>query len=431
VSNLLIKNYSFIIVKPSAYQQWIPGYSYFNAPYNAKLTSSGKEYVVARLKILGFTTVGFVSISLNQLVQAFDYPPIKPFPDYPIYYQCDFNSYLNTWVITFNKTNLYEFAKPVEYYPTLKTTVNSYFDTRPEGETVNVPGSYTTITPESYEKQVPIIGWNAGAISQSMFTSTGTASFSIALNSVGIFTGLCEQSIAVQDQRPERIKYAIYTHLGLYSIYVDNIQKTVDASYIASDVFKIVISKEIVSFYKNGLLLYSETKEDNNIIYVLDCSMYYSNDSILNASINASTTLDSYSSLISIQTHSGTLIQSGYSSILGSQRHTNSLSVYPNLVNLQNHIGNLLSLNYSSISGTQNHVSNLLNYASRIESKQVHTCTLLTKYGSIISGVQEHNSLLEAGGIVPTVPPILFGTQLHNGFMRNVYILPPQIFVIT
>jgi len=424
----LKKEYTIVNAQNKPTQQWIPGYSYFKPDFDAELSSSGKDYVIARLNSLGFTTVGFVPITKEQLVPAFNYTNIKPFPDYPIYYFCNYDT---QWNVGFDKSNLFEFALPVLTGPILHTSVNSYFDTRPEGEIVNVPSSYSIVTPEPYKQQVPIIGWNAGALSESMFTSIGTASFSIKFNSVGVFTGLCEQSIAIQDQRPERIKYAIYSHLGIYSVYVDNIKKTNDSSYIEEDVFKIVISKTLVSFYKNGLLIYSETKVDNNTVYVLDCSLYYSDDAILNASIGASTTLDSYSSGIGTLTYVGIGISKNYSIGQGTYTYTGTGSNLVEIDFTQEYSGLGISYNYSIGSGLQEYTGQSSNYPSRMDGTLTYTGFGISKNHSIGQGNISYTGLGEAGGIIPTVPPIGLGYMVYTGFSRNVYILPPQIFVIT
>jgi len=426
--NKLVKEYSFETVIPNSYQEFLPGYSYFKDASQAALTSSGQTYVASVLSNRGYkvspsdlivsgTTSSYIFGISYRTTSGYD---IDPSTGNEVYKPIG-------WYIQFGyiplKIGGYSIPESIH------TTVNRYFDTPPTGGTVNVPGSWTTVTPEPYEQKVPIVGWNGGAISSGMFTSTGTASFSIGYKSVGAFTGLCEQNIAIQDQRYERIKYAIYTHLGIYSVYIDNVKKTVDSSFVEEDVFKIVVSKTLVAFYKNDLLIYSETKIDNNTVYVLDCSMYYSNDSILNASIDVSTTLDSYSSASGTLTYVGDGISYNYSIGQGELSYT---SVGSNLVEVeftQEYSGIGISYNYSIGIGLQEYTGQSYNYPSRIEGTLTYTGFGISKNHSVGQGNLAYIGLGEAGGIIPTVPPIGLGYMVYTGFSRNVYILPPQIFV--
>jgi hypothetical protein len=406
--NSLKKSYSSTTVQPNSYQQWIPGYSYFKDSSEARLTSSGKAYVAARLGILGYKVT---AANVESFIFAMGYG-------------------ISDWVIAFGFVPLLigGYGAPAQMH----IAVDSYFDTPSTGTIVNASGSYTTVIPEPYEQQAPIIGWNAGAISVDMFTSTGTSSFSVETNSVGVFTGLCEQSIAVQDQRFERIKYAIYTHLGIGSVYIDNIKKTVDFSYTRDDVFKIVISKYLISFYMNGLLLYSETKEDNNNnIYVLDCSMYYSNDTILNASINSLGVLDSYSSGVGLMFYTGQGTSLNHSIGTGSYTYIGIGSNLCEVEFIQEYVGSGISSNYSIGIGLQEYTGQGINYPSRMDALMTYTGFGISKNHSIGQGTISYSGLGEAGGIVPTIPPIGLGYMEYMGFSRNVFILPPQVFIIT
>lgn len=440
VSKGLVKNYDTVMYQPPDIQQWIPGYSYFKDDYEAQLTDSGRAYIAAKLNILGYRSVGNRPITANQLYQVFtSLSNIGYTLDAnPIGYEAHYEEVTLPvgWIVAVYEINLYKNGSPVVGYNNqnlqISTTVNSYFDTPPEGEWVNVSGRYVTVTPEPYEKQISNLGWNGGAVSSKTFTTTGIVEFSIEPNSVGIYAGVCEQQIAKLDQRYERIQYAIYTHTGLASIYTNNIKRTEDFTFTRDDIFKIVVSNTQVVFYRNGIEIYSEPKESNNITYALDASMYSSGDTIRYFRVRAfNPETDSYSLIQSNTIHNSKLLGFNYSSILGNQSHNCRLVNLCNLNNNSVHSGVLISLNYSSLGSNSSHTGQLINYSSRIESNIVHTCNLLAKNASYILGNTFHNCLLEAGGILPSIPANININHSHNTKIRNVFILPPQVFIIT
>ena len=445
--NALVKPFATTTYQPPNYQQWIPGYSYFRDSYDAQLTLAGRTFIAARLNALRYKGVGGKTITANLLIQGFIYPDYI-FDDNPISYFCDYHTnpyqiFINGspftldagWTVTVLQTNLYKNGSPVvgdnNNIPHIVTTVNSYFDTSPTGDTVNVPGSYQTITPPIQYIDSPIIGWNGGAISIDMFTSNVLAEFSLSQNNVGIFIGLCDQRTAILDQRYERIKYAIYGHLGAYSIYVDNVKVSEDFTYVSSDLFRITISDTRVTFYKNGIEVYSLVKEPDSITYVLDASMYYSGDKITNAYMESLPETYYYSNLPIQYSYSTGLISSNLSLIGFKYKYDILIKKNPDLVLNTKYYANLITVNGSMLGGIYNYTGQIENYPSRIEIKYKYSSKLLSKNNSSLEGRYKYQVLLEAGGVIPTIPAILSIQYRYSCFMSNPYIRPPQVFIIT
>lgn len=405
--NALVKPFATTTYQPPNYQQWTDGYSYFKSAFGAKLTASGKSYVVAQLTAKGYkVTVNNISTYIFAI-----------------------DNYLGTWTIGFDYV-----PKLLSGYGipnNISTTINSYFDTSPEGELVNVPGSYQTITPPIQYIDNPIIGWNGGAISIDMLTSNILAEFSLSQNNVGIFIGLCDQRTAILDQRYERIKYAIYGHLGTYSIYVDNVKVPEDFTYVSSDLFRITISDTRVIFYKNGIEVYSLVKEPDSITYVLDASMYYSGDKITNAYMESLPETYYYSNLPIKYTYTVGLISSNLSLIGFKYKYDILIKKNPDLILNTKYYANLISVNGSMLGGIYNYTGQIENYPSRIEIKYKYNSKLLSKNNSSLEGRYKYQVLLEAGGVIPTIPAILSIQYRYSCFMSNPYIRPPQVFIIT
>lgn len=447
-TNKIVKTFNTIIVQPESYQEWIPGYSYFKDDYDAQLTSSGRTFIAAKFNSLGYRGVGNKLITANQLIQGFTYPdyvfddnPISYFASYHASpYQIIINGMYVTiaagWTVTLATANLYKNGVLVaingnDYSNYTVTTVNSYFDTPPGGMIVNVPGYYATVTPDPYAQQVPNIGWNSGGISFMGVYSTCVAKFSVTNTSVGIYTGLCEYDIAIADQRYERIKYAIYTHSGLVSVYVDNVKSTDDFTYTSATVFKITISKTLVSFYIDDSLVYSTSKDDSNIKYVLDCSMYYSNDSIVNASIDEFSALDSYSIILGDYSYTGNIISKDYSLLSGEYIYTGLIQNISSININSSYTGNILSYGLSLIDTNYSYSGQIINYNSRIELESTYTGKMLSKGNSFIALNTFYTGVLEGGGIIPAIPTFIKGYIEYSGFIRDFYRIPNQVFVIT
>lgn len=411
--NSLYKPYSVTTYQPPDYQEWTDGYSYYKPTMEAGLSLSGKSYVKALLQSQGYnpSDKGLTKTGTSS--------------DYII----GIDNYLGTWTIAFGYVpkSLSGYGIPSN----ISTSVDSYFDTDPEGELINVPGSYRTVTPPIQYINNPIIGWNGGAISIDMFTSNVLAEFSLNQNNVSIFIGLCDQKVAIQDQRYERIKYAVYGHLGTYSIYVDNIKVTKDFTYINSDLFRITISNTRVTFYKNGIEIYSLVKEPDTITYVLDASMYYSSDTIRNAYMESLPTTYYYSNIPLEYSYKLGVYSSNLSLIGFKYKYDILIKKNPDLKLRNKYYANLISVNGSILGGTYKYIGQIENYSSRIEFQYKYKTALLSKNNSVLEGKYRYKMLLEAGGIIPSIPAMLNIRYRYNCFMANPYIRPPQIFINT
>lgn len=423
MTNSLTKNFTTVIIPGRTYQQWIPGYSYFKDDSNALLTESGRIYFASLLTSLGYR------VSASDL-----YFTPGSIPSYSVYYNetagvgNDFIYRPQGWVLNFYNQPLLigGYGLVSEKY----STVNSYFDTYPGGETINIPGSYTTITTGSTTAESPLIGWNAGAYSVGSI-NTGTVEFSINELAVGIFIGLTNSNIAGLDVRRESIKYAVYAHLGVCSVYINNIKLSSDYSFVTTDIFKILLSTTRVAFYINDEVIFTIDKDSDSIYYVLDSSLYYSGDTILNSSINTITSSDAYFEINGTIGLSGNVLSSGYSSIFGSLGINGSIRKDPDFTGNIGFSGNVISEGLCDISGKIGFETRIIQYQSIITGNIGITGNVLSKYGSSIFGKLGVNGLAEAGGVNPVIPMQIncrFGIE---GFIRNEYLRKPQIFIIT
>ena len=151
--------------------------------------------------------------------------------------------------------------------------------------TVNVPPSYDWIYPKPILTPYNNYGWNGSAVSISKFTNYGETTFRISTKAVGIHVGLTTVNDAV-DSFYTLIRYSIYATLGKYRIFINGLDTGfLESNYLDTDVFKIVLGKSGVTFYKNGVEIYNLNHYPEPERYRLDTSMYSSGDKILDATI--------------------------------------------------------------------------------------------------------------------------------------------------
>ena len=262
MTNSLIKSYSQVLVQPPDYQVWVPGHSYLKHAFNAKLTSTGRAVMAAKLGIQGFD------------VTADDLLTTQVFIDYDI----------SNWVVGFGhlpQKNTGMLLSPTD----IITTNNSYFDIPPEGEQVNISGYYETVTPDPVLRDINTVGWDGGAYSVESFYDSGETEFSVSPVAVGVFVGLCASNKAVLDSAYTNITYAFLCESGSYKIYVNGSDtQRPSTPFNLTDIFKIVLTKTNVTFYVNGVIKHSTIRADTATQFKLDSSLYLSGDSIIDAS---------------------------------------------------------------------------------------------------------------------------------------------------
>lgn len=151
--------------------------------------------------------------------------------------------------------------------------------------TVNVPASYSWIYPNPILTPYNNYGWNASAVSISKFTNYGETTFRISTKAVGIHVGLTTVNDAV-DSFYTLIRYSIYATLGKFRIFINGLDTGfLESTYSETDVFKIVLGKSGVTFYKNDIEIYNLNHYPEPERYRLDTSIYSSGDKILDATI--------------------------------------------------------------------------------------------------------------------------------------------------
>lgn len=150
---------------------------------------------------------------------------------------------------------------------------------------VNVPPSYEWIYPNPILTPYNNYGWNGSAVSVDRFTNYGETTFRISIKAVGIHVGLTTVNDAV-DSFYNLIRYSIYATLGKFKIFINGLDTGfLESTYLDEDVFKIILSKTGVTFYKNGNEIYNLNHYPEQERYRLDTSIYSSGDKILDATI--------------------------------------------------------------------------------------------------------------------------------------------------
>jgi hypothetical protein len=287
-NNTLTKIFTEVTIQPESHQEYVPGYSYKADVSQTELSDSGKIYLVNLLKSQGYKVT---TENISNYIYIF-------YKEEPGSITIDGNIYL-TYIgynifFTYTPKQDGSLSIPNPVY----TTNAGYFTIPPEGKTINVPGQWTTVTPDSYLTNQSLIGWNGGAISEQLF-NTGSISFSIKQTSVGIVIGISEQSSAVADEYYSNILYGFYFSNNTYKIFIENSYKSSEIEFQESDVFKINVLTDKVSLYQNNTLVYTQSINTSNKIFCVDCSMYYSGDQIKNISYEALTSSDGISYSVS------------------------------------------------------------------------------------------------------------------------------------
>lgn len=161
----------------------------------------------------------------------------------------------------------------------------SGFSSKSIKTTVNIPPSYTWIYPKPILTPYNNYGWNSSAVSISKFTNYGETTFRISTKAVGIHVGLTTVNDAI-DSFYTLIRYSIYASLGKYKIFINGLDTGfLESTYLDTDIFKIVLGKSGVTFYKNDIEIYNLNHYPEPERYRLDTSMYSGGDKILDATI--------------------------------------------------------------------------------------------------------------------------------------------------
>ena len=370
----LTKKTKLQTIKQAAYTFYRPGYSVPNTGNSGdpKLTLAGLDYVIQYLRARGYNAVQGITI-VNSTTNV-----------------------VGVWHVRVNalpkKINLTWIWLTPDDVPIsanyLELNYNAYY---------NFPAIYTE-RPETYiTKQVPDIGWNGGATSISKFVGKGYGEFSVSKLVVGVFVGLSKKRIAIEDSHYINIEYSIYTHLGNYACYVNGVKKSDSSTYISSDVFKIEITSNQVNYYKNGVLFFSVPKQIDFEEYVLDSSLYYSGDTVTNVSIVQDPNLIEFVFEIPLQ-----------EKILTQQ---DLFIEFPISIGIDFTLDNTIPLDFVF---TISLVSNIFpkDYIGL-------DCTIPLE------------SSIEIGTEVPYIPFNLVVEIPITGYIRDNYIYPVQMFVIT
>jgi hypothetical protein len=121
-------------------------------------------------------------------------------------------------------------------------------------------------------------GWNAGAFTVSSLAADGTATFTTAEADTYKMVGLTH---AVSDSGYATIDFALFlTAQGLVDIYEQGAYVATVGSYAPNDVLGLQVSGGVVTYVKNGAVLYTSTKTPTFPLF-LDASLY-SNGATIN-----------------------------------------------------------------------------------------------------------------------------------------------------
>ena len=374
--NILTKKTSYNLYQPNPYYAYIPGYSYqiLSATDSYELTSSGLQYVISYLQARGFNAT-----SANVKLVNFTFVGNTLYVDL----------YLIPKLIgsTYYWTNPSSIPLRIGDYKVLSNT--SY---------VNVPASKTLVYPNPYYKEVNNIGWNGFAISKDSFFKEGYGTFSVSPQVSGVVVGIIDKTKSTTFTY-QQIDYFIYFHLGVYSCFINNINVTTDSTYIESDVFKIEITNTKVIYYKNNVEIYSATIAENNNTFVLASCLYSSTDSVINSNIVQSN-LNNFTTTVYIK--------------------YNIKSVPINYIGLSLKIP--VSI-HSSFTGS------ILYFNTKVNIKYLLKVIPDTYIGAVIPFKPQIT--FDIDGLVPTLPLQTIVEIPYKVYIRDNYVYPPKMFVIT
>ena len=127
-------------------------------------------------------------------------------------------------------------------------------------------------------------GWNSGASTIASLSGDGYAQFTTAEANTHKMAGLTH---TVSGSGYATIDYAVYLIAdGTVDIFEDGtLINQGFGTYVAGDVFSVTVSGGVVTYLKNGSLLYTSTKTPTFPLYV-DTSLYSTGATISNVSVN-------------------------------------------------------------------------------------------------------------------------------------------------
>ena len=145
-----------------------------------------------------------------------------------------------------------------------------------------VPGT-PGVPPVAAEPTDFNIGWNASAISIGQLTGDGIYTFSVPAGAVGVVTGFNTVNLG---SGYFEIAYGIYCVSGLFTVIESGVEKTPARAFASADVFTIRRLGQEVAYYQGTTKIYTSTVPSAGTIFV-DASLYFGNDSIVNAALSA------------------------------------------------------------------------------------------------------------------------------------------------
>lgn len=426
MSEYLTKIFSSELYQPDSYEQWVEGYTYFvegaGEPSLDLLKQSGYGYIESYMNANGYV-VALNPEGIQQFIvlnsDGTNYTPAGAFPFGP--------PYLGEGRFAHFTAGAF-FTGGGVGYPDPFLIPEIYFNVPPSGELINVPGHFETIIPEPEYRDVPVIGWNGGAYSAESFSDAGEAEFSVIPYSSGAFVGLCDAADAVLDAHWNKITYAFFCENGQYSIYINGVDiNRPKIGFIISDVFKIVITKENVFFYVNGVIKHSTLKVDpDTSTYKLDNSLYFSGDSITNASI----TSISYANIALEYTYSVGILSEGLSLLEFGYTNSVSIGVEPKVavtysygLRILGQGASLIEFNYS------NEISILI--ANNLSVEYLNSMRLY-QYGiASIEFSYGYKVKMTSGSIIPAQPALISFNYKYAIHIRDPQFIPPTTSIRT
>lgn len=127
-------------------------------------------------------------------------------------------------------------------------------------------------------------GWNSGAISIASLSDPGEFSFSVPASAVGVVCGL--SGTDANGGNYQKIQWGIYCHTGLFQVHENGNSVTAQLPYATSDVFAIVASGGVVSYYQNSTLIYTSTVAFSSPVAAY-AAMFMGSDQVINAAFSA------------------------------------------------------------------------------------------------------------------------------------------------
>ena len=115
--------------------------------------------------------------------------------------------------------------------------------------------------------------WNSGLVSTTSFTSGAKLTFMVTAGSSAMF-GL--NTDPATNANYNSIDYAIFVNGITINIFESGVNKATVGTYTSTDLFTILYNNDTVSYYKNGIRLYSTDVAKDLTLYV-DSSLLYPN----------------------------------------------------------------------------------------------------------------------------------------------------------